>query len=245
MSFNITYLYIYKEYIKCNPVRAVQGKVGSIYRRLYTTALELQAYTSCYVEPRWRWMLLASDTAPAIDLSSMLFRCIRALGDGWTEMLHSDAALADLSRTWATGLGSPPPGHAVSANMGLALLATWSCAAVQESMRHVVEAELAQNAMGPILVVAAASLWERGTEQGVAAPVVPPAVAAWWPILAAWRWLVPIPEVEASIGDSLNQSSQSAWRETHVDLAYKGVFLWGLGRDLCAPLAPGGAITKD
>ena len=230
------------------PVRAVQGKVGSIYRRLYTTALDLQAYTCCYVEPRWRWTLLTSDTAPFIDLSSMLFRCIRALAGGWTEMLHSDAALADLSRTWATGQGLVSPRVCPLCKCGAGtprhvVMRCLALSSVQESVRDMVEAELAQNAMGPILIAAAVSLWERESEHGFTAPVAPPAVAARWPILSAWRWLVPIPEVETFIGDSLNQSADGARRETHVDLAYRGVLPWGLGRALCAPSAHGGAIA--
>ena len=55
--------------------------MGSIHRLLYTAALDLQAYTSCYVHPRWEWMLLDTDVSLYVDLSGILFRSLRSLGE--------------------------------------------------------------------------------------------------------------------------------------------------------------------
>ena len=55
-----------------------------------------------------------------------------------------------------------------------------------------------------------------------------------WPILTAWRWLVPIPQRESSLFQDVNGSSATACsRETGSDLAYRGIFPKALGAAIC------------
>ncbi|OLQ04671.1 hypothetical protein AK812_SmicGene12242 [Symbiodinium microadriaticum] len=55
-----------------------------------------------------------------------------------------------------------------------------------------------------------------------------------WPILTAWRWLVPIPQREASLFQDVNGSSATACsRETGSDLAYRGIFPKAMGAAIC------------
>ena len=56
-------------------------------------------YTSCPIPPHFDGLLLPSDHADSVDLSSILFRMHRSVGGAWTEYIKSDLILRQLATT--------------------------------------------------------------------------------------------------------------------------------------------------
>lgn len=71
-------------------------------KTVFTPCLDLCYYVQCRVMPPWEHLLLPGDNRLCVDLSKMLFRCLRAIGGGWTEQLHTDPELSCLADSWAT-----------------------------------------------------------------------------------------------------------------------------------------------
>ena len=90
-------------------------------------------------------------------------------------------------------------------------------------LRDDIEAELAAG-IGQEAHLQAAARWRVSLPPGhVPADPCPESVRR-WPILTAWRWLVPIPQRESSLFQDVNGSSATACsRETGSDLAYRGI----------------------
>jgi hypothetical protein len=59
--------------------RPVQGKLGSMLSLVYTRCLDLRFYTEVVIPERWTFLLLPRDQR-RVDLSSMLYLCLRAIG---------------------------------------------------------------------------------------------------------------------------------------------------------------------
>ena len=151
--------------------RAVQGKVGRMGSCLFAPTLDLRVFTCCKIEERWQSLLLPSDVLGQVDLSRVLFRALRAIGGGWTEMLNMDEELKAFAGRWAEeeGLefartcplcraGAGTPRHTVMQCEDLRPLA--------DHIRDLVEAELGLVAQREKLLQAAADYWDEEEERG-------------------------------------------------------------------------------
>ena len=119
-----------------------------------------------------------------------------------------------------------------------------SCAAVSSSADAVwdaVEAELARHSLAVSLCVQAEAWWQRECEHGrggLRAPCCPGADVR-WPILHAWRSLLPMPVREAAIGSDVGgHSAHGTGLEGAVDLAYCCAMPRALGLALCRGPGP-------
>ena len=130
-------------------------------------------------------------------------------------MLNSDAGLQSLATAWAAARALPSPRICplCLAHSGTPRHVVMTCSAmqaVQEHVRDVVEAELRLDGAGPRLMEAAAAFWTSANGSAVQAGVVPPLFAARWPILSAWRWLVPIPAREEQLGENIHHGAEES-----------------------------------
>ena len=103
-------------------------------------------------------------------------------------------------------------------------------------LRDDVEAEL--QAIQPLPALqAAAHTWRQRLHSTAPTSLPPPCsdgAAVRWPVLSAWRWLVPLPGWEANLSTDVAGSSRVATnRERGSDLAYRGVIPRFLGVSLC------------
>ena len=112
-----------------------------------------------------------------------------------------------------------------------------SCAAVAplvDLLRDALECELTRRESGPILA-AAAETWRRSLPLARAPNTPSLRQQTRWPLLSAWRWLIPLPVREELLSADVDGSSAaSTRRERGSDLAYRGVL----------PRAPGAALCK-
>ena len=109
-----------------------------------------------------------------------------------------------------------------------------SVAEAQFATRDVVEAELARWAGATELTHKAEDWLARVVEQsGQVVGTVPVEAVIRWPLLSAWRWLVPIPEVEERIGRDIEHSVTGCRLEGAADLAYRAVMPHELGAAIC------------
>ena len=225
--------------------RRVQGKVASLGLQVFGECLFPGWYVDCVPCPAWRPWCLPSD-GRSVDLSRMLYRCVRAIGGGWTEQLHVDPALLEIAEQWSNthGTASPRICPLCRAGPGTPRHVVMSCSAVRplvDQWRDGLEAELHSLCGAEVLLSCAAS-WRaemgrlgRSHELGQ----VGAGVARRWPCLAAWRFAVPIPEREHILSSDVNSSSQSAVAaELPFDLAYRAVMCAELGRALCRHCLP-------
>ena len=198
--------------------RPVQGLLPRVANQIFTPSLDPSLHTQCTFPSTWlRWTLTA-DTLP-IDLSAVSFRLHRAIGGAWTERLHVNPTEALTANTWAEQAGWPSartcplcasaPGTPRHAIMGCPALSP-----LVNCLRDDIEAELAAG-IGQEAHLRAAARWRASLPPGnIPADPCPESLRR-WPILTAWRWLVPIPQRESSLFQDVNGSSAAACsRET-------------------------------
>ena len=221
--------------------RAVQGQMPRLITEVFRPALDPALYTRCAFSESWYRWALSTDHTPH-DLSAIAFRCQRAIGGSWTERVHAHEDVAALARHWSQHAqwpstrtcplcrsGPGTPRHVVMACGALAPLV--------DMLRDDIEAELQQVRPFDILV-AAAQKWRTHVEPSLL-PAASPAVSARWPVLSAWRWLVPLPSREPLLSVDVQDSSAiPTARERGWDLAYRGVLPKSLGATLCSLSIP-------
>ena len=234
--------------------KPVQGKVACMPRALFFPCLDVSSYTCCSVPERWRRFLLPGDLPGTVDLSKMLYRCLRAIGGGWTEMLHVDSSLAVLAGPWAERRGLPSHRWCplCRSAAGTPRHVVMTCPAVSEqadAVRDAVEAELVRHVPSDTLCELAEAWWLRETENGRGGLRSPcrPGAAERWPSLHAWRWLLPMPDREAVINaDAGGHGARGTSLEGAVDLAYRCAMPRALGAALCRGTGrAGGDVGSD
>ena len=218
--------------------RQVQGKVASFPQQVFGACLNAAWYTACVPLLTWRCWCLPTDAA-AVDLSRVLYRCVRAIGGGWTEQLHVDPALASLAEQWRvqcrlssirscplcqTGPGTPR--HVV--------MVCPSMRPLVDMLRDCLEQEFARLVPASVLLERAGT-WRTTLEsQGRPLGRSDPVDARRWPILTAWRFLVPMPDREPVLSADVNGSSKAAVAaETASDLGYRAILPFALGQAVC------------
>ena len=219
--------------------RPVQGLLPRLLDQVFTPTLDVSIYTQCNFTTAWSRWLLPADSSP-LDLSAMAFRLHRAIGGSWTECLHAHATEATVASQWAARVDDPShrtcplcrqaPGTPRHVVMGCTALAP-----LVNLLRDDMERDLAAIA-GSSHLLEAARRWQTSVQRrgGEHPPSPPPSVVERWPILAAWRWLVPIPAREALLSqDVAGSSAASANKECGTDLAYRGVLPKALGVAIC------------
>ena len=228
--------------------RPVQGKLVRCAAAVYSPALDIKAYTA-YEAPAALWHLtLDTDSAGGIDLAGPFYRMQRAIGGGWTERLHVDAELRELAEAWAHCRGYASArlcpfclqGHGTPRHV---IMTCREMAPLVDQVRDAVESALRRECNADALRDAGEE-WASSRCPGWAA--VPAAARSRWPILAAWRWLVSIPEREEFLAEAGTAESSAAAtsREGAADLAYRGAMPRSLGRCLARGPAPTG-LTAD
>ena len=88
-------------------------------------------------------------------------------------------------------------------------------------------------------LLAAARCWQAAEAENGKAEFfgdVPPATAGRWPILTAWRWLVPMPTREQLYGaEPRGRSEEGVRMEYAMDMGYRALMPRQLGKALCCP----------
>lgn len=233
-------------------MRRVQGKVASLGSQVFGACLFPGWYTQCTPPPHWRSWCLPTDK-PVLDLSSVLFRCVRAIGGGWSEQLHVDAPLALLAERWSSSLGLPSARTCplCSGGPGTPRHVVMSCPAMRhlvDMLRDCLECELA-SLVQPSAFTEKASAWRhRLDQQGQAhvLGVLGRAEARRWPLLAMWRFLIPIPQRELTLSSDVGGSSAAAVAsEAASDLGYRAVLCAEFGRALCSSVVPDSQLESD
>ena len=127
-------------------------------------------YTSCPGFGALSPLRLPHDQ-PSVDLSVTLFRCVRLVGGGWTERIKVDPQLMSVARHLYERniLASPRTSP---------LCSTSAC--YHELLCHEAVGRPTPRCAGTA-AGSAAHVWHRDV----------PEVQARWPLLSAWRWLVP------------------------------------------------------
>jgi hypothetical protein len=219
--------------------RPVQGKLASMSHLLYAEAQDLRYYSACKWTPQLRQFALHTDTHSHVDLSRVLYRCIRAIGGGWMERLHSDSVLASMAADWAAEFHLPSSRVCplCSSGTGTPRHVIMCCPELQpcrDAVCDAVERELISQATAANLTRAADSWWlDMEDRHGFQRPVAPPRASRHrWPVLSAWRWLVPILIVEEQLDASVYSSVRGVRLEGPADLAYRCLLPKALGRAL-------------
>ena len=214
----------------------MQGKLARMRGCVYAAALDLRAFTSCKIDSRWHTLLAPGDDSRALDLSRALFRASRGIGGGWTEMLHVDTPLRAVAEQWAASSGvGPRLCPLCMGSAGTPRHTVMQCPDLKPLSEHVldlVEAELCKAATRSDLVIAAQSWWVEQEEAGRGSHRAPVAAGSEvrWPVLVAWRWLVPMPDREVVFNADVDGHSASGVRlEGANDMGYRGVMPRRLG----------------
>ena len=213
--------------------RPVQGKLSRVSADIFLPALDPALYTSCSFEAPWSSWMLDEESSP-VDLSAIAFRCHRAIGGSWTDRLHSHPDELAIATSWAEAHHSSARTCPLcSGGPGTARHVVMSCAAMAplvNQLRDSLERVLSSR-HDPEALLRAAGAW-RSTLPQVALPSTE--AANRWPLLSAWRWLVPLPARESILSlDVQGSSSASTQLETGSELAYRGVLPRHLGAALC------------
>ena len=74
----------------------MKGKVARVAQNLHVDSMDLRCYTSVTPDRTMKRWPLPTDMLP-VDVFSALCRRQRAVGGGWTEMLHTDSSLAQVT----------------------------------------------------------------------------------------------------------------------------------------------------
>ena len=179
--------------------RPTQGYLATLRGSLYPHSLDVRIYTSCAIPTQLSNLLLPSDKADKVDLSSIMFRMQRAVGGSWTEYQKSDTILCHLISEQMFSLRLPnvrtcpfcksnhgTPRHYVMECPETELYANDICDAV--------EGVLASLGCSVLLIDAAKKHFDTTKPAFVYAHSA--VCSTRWPILSAWRWLVRIPARE-------------------------------------------------
>ena len=170
----------------------------------------------------------------AVELSKVLYRCVRAIGGGWSEQLHVDSDLVSLAERWRSSqnLSSIPTCPLCQTGPGTPRHVVMSCPAMRplvDMLRDCLEREMIA-LVGCDYLLTKAAAWrnvilQRGELHLLGG--VEPVHSRRWPILSAWRFLVPILQ-------RVDQSSRAAAAaELPFELGYRAVVSLELGRALC------------
>ena len=220
--------------------RRVQGKIAREGTDLFCAVLHPRLYTAVPIPTRWQTLALPQD-GEVVDISGFQFRCLRAVGGGWTEQLHSDPELLRLAEEEARRQGRPVRTCPLClAAAGTPRHVALNCAAMRPLVNHVrdlLEAEL-------LLLRSSSELLREAARWSQARVVETPSGAdrATWPHLCAWRCLITTPEREAFLSQNdLISSSTGVDQERSEELAYRGVLPLALGRFLCGSGVAAGA----
>ena len=218
--------------------RQVQGKVASFPQQVFGACLNAAWYIACVPLPTWRCCCLPTDAA-AVDLSRVLYRCVRAIGGGWTEQLHVDPALASLAEQWRVrcGLSSIRSCPLCQTGPGTPRHVVMVCPSMRplvDMLRDCLEQEFARLVPASVLLERAGT-WRTTLEsQGRPLGRPDPVDARRWPILTAWRFLVPMPDREPVLSADVNGSSKAAVAaEMASDLGYRAILPFALGQAVC------------
>jgi hypothetical protein len=228
--------------------RPVQGKLGSMQSLVYTGCLDMRFYSNVAIPERWSFLLLPCDQTQ-VDLTGMLYRCVRAIGGGWTERLKSDPDIAPLARSWAasSGAASFRTCPLCRAGPGTPRHVVMGCSAMRPlvlSWLDAVELELSRHRSREDLVTEGERWRAAECFDGRHAffPSLPASSCDRWPILAAWHWLLPMASREAIYNADVNESSEAGVRQEYaMDLGYRGIMPLRLGLFLCKASAEGSA----
>lgn len=220
--------------------RRVQGKVASLCSQIFGPALFAGWYTECVPLAHWRSWCLPTDRR-VVDLSKVLYRCIRAIGGGWTEQLHVDATLPNIAEHWrsAQALPSQRVCPLCKSGPGTPRHVVMSCLVMRplvDMWRDALEAELGALVASSVLLERAAWWRNKLEQQGQSAGLgrVLLTDARRWPVLSAWRFAVSLPEREAFLSRDVNESSVAAVSsEMSFDMSYRAVMPMELGKALC------------
>ena len=176
-------------------------------------------------------------------------RCVRAIGGGWSEQLHVDAPLALLEERWSTSLGLPSARTCplCSGGPGTPRHVVMSCPAMRplvDMLRDCLECELA-SLVQPSDFTEKASAWRYHlAQQGLG--VLGRAETRRWPLLAMWRFLIPIPQRELTLSPDVGGSSAAAVASgAAFDLGYRAVMCAEFGRALCSSVVPNSHHESD
>ena len=203
-------------------LRPAQGRLAQLKEAIYPHSLDIRMFTSCPIPPRFDGLLLQSDQAASVDLSSILFRMHRSVGGGWTEYIKSDPSLLQLATRHHACLHLPSvrtcpfcrlqhgtPRHYVMECPETYLYALETCDAVEAALSDLGFPE---------------ELREAGLEHHAKYPSpfpfdFPDSSVSRWPILTAWKWLARNP-LRENIFRSPSEGLPAATQEGAFDLAY-------------------------
>ena len=87
--------------------KSTQGYLATLRGSLYPHTLDVRIYTSCSIPTQLSNLILPSDKADKVHLSSIMFRMQRAVGGSWTEYHKSDAILCHLISEQMSSLRLP------------------------------------------------------------------------------------------------------------------------------------------
>ena len=121
-------------------------------------------------------------------------------------------------------------------------MACRSIKVAQDLVRDEVEAELAACGDPAELVAAGAAWWGQENDAWVIHEGVPEEAMHRWPVLSAWRWLVPTAGSETRCSGDVTLSAPGTRAEGPCDLAYRCVLPAELGRVLNGRAQDAGAV---
>ena len=87
-------------------LRRVQGKIARLGPELYRASMHPRHYTQITIPIEWRTLALPQD-GDVVDISGFQFRCLRAIGGGWSELLHAHAESRQCAEDEARRQGRP------------------------------------------------------------------------------------------------------------------------------------------
>ena len=212
--------------------RPVQGKIAAMQGCVFSDVLDMSFYTSCPGFGASSPLRLPHDQ-PSVDLSVTLFRRVRLVGGGWTESINVDPQLMSVARHLYERniLASPRTCPLCRALAGTPWHVIMSCSVMKplvDLLRDVLEQ---LNAHG--LMLRLAHVWHSDVQArglGTIIGSVAPEVQARWPLLSAWRWLVPTLDREVILSaDTGGHSAAAVCAEGECDLAHR-VLPAALGR---------------
>ncbi|CAE7770376.1 unnamed protein product [Symbiodinium sp. CCMP2592] len=211
--------------------KPVQGKAGRMGDLIFRPCLHPLLYSQLGIPSRWHTLRLPQDSGQ-VDLSGFQFRCLRAIGGSWTELLHSDASLrrqaaADAQRHDRSPRTCPLCLHSAGTPRHVIMRCSHMRPLV-DHVRDLLEAEL-RLLVSPSQLFACAAEWRSGLQL----PALPPASAMRWPLLCAWHLLVSNPAREALLNaDHQGRSSAGVEMEGAFELGHRGILSRELGRCL-------------
>eukprot|EP00435_Cladocopium_sp_Y103_P054069 s418_g17.t1 len=221
--------------------RRVHGKVASLQQEVFGASLFPGWYTQCLPPISWRVWCLPTDHG-ALGLSKVLYRCVRAIGGGWTEQLHVDSDLGSLAERWQSSQNLPSIRTCplCKTGPGTPRHVVMSCPAMRplvDMLRDCLELELASLVGREVLLTNAAAWLNSYLQRGELHLLrgVKPGNSRRWPLLSAWRFLVPILQRESFLSSDVENSSRAAvTAELPFELGYRAVMSLELGTGLRA-----------